>query len=66
MKDKERGKRHDYYGTLELNPEASKHKIMQRSTDHIPYMKTRGREDNLMYKISDGYNLETNDKTFWD
>ena len=29
-------------------------------------MKTRGREDNLMYKISDGYNLETNDKTFWD
>lgn len=32
----------------------------------IPYAKTRGREDNLMYKISEGYNLESNDKTFWD
>ena len=52
------GKKHDYYGTLVLNPEASKQKIMQRPTEHIPYQKTRGREDNLMYKVTEGYNLE--------
>ena len=32
----------------------------------IPLSKIKGREDNLMYKISDGFNLEDNDKTFFD
>ena len=44
----------------------SKDKVKRRSVQQIPYAKTRGREDNLMYKISEGYNLESNDKTFWD
>ena len=39
---------------------------MQRPVEHIPYKKTRGREDNLMYNMTEGYNLEPNDKTYWD
>lgn len=26
----------------------------------------RGREDNAMYRINDGYNLDSNDKTYFD
>lgn len=28
--------------------------------------KFKGREDNLMYRINDGYNLQDNDRTFFD
>ena len=32
----------------------------------VPLSKIKGREDNMMYRVSDGYNLEKNDKTFFD
>ena len=32
----------------------------------MPLEKIKGREDNLMYKVSEGYNLESNDKTYFD
>ena len=60
------GKSPEYYGALQLDSQGSKDKVKRRSVQQIPYSKTRGREDNLMYNISEGYNLETNDKTFWD
>ena len=34
--------------------------------EQIPLAKIKGREDNIMYRINDGYNLEDNDKTFFD
>lgn len=32
----------------------------------MPLDKSQGREDNLMYKVSEGYNLNKNDKTYFD
>ena len=37
-----------------------------KSTPMVEFCKQRGREDNLVYKISEGFNLEEDDKTFFD
>jgi len=37
-----------------------------RSERHINFGKQLGRDDNLVYRISEGYNLEENDRTYFD
>ena len=34
--------------------------------EQVPFASIKGREDNSMYRVSDGYNLEENDKTYFD
>lgn len=34
--------------------------------EQLPMNKSLGREDNIMYKVSEGYNLNPNDKTYFD
>jgi len=37
-----------------------------KSTRIFDFGKLRGREDNLLYKISEGFNLDEDDKTYFD
>jgi tetrahydromethanopterin S-methyltransferase subunit G len=37
-----------------------------RSERHINFGNQLGRDDNLLYRISEGYNLEDNDRTYFD
>lgn len=60
---------HDYpYSEVNTDPSESKRKLVsKRMREQIPLAKIKGREDNLMYRINDGYNLEDGDgKTFFD
>lgn len=59
---------HDYpFADVDTDPCTEKRKAtMRRSKEPISYMKTRGREDNMVYKLNEGYNLERKDKTFFD
>ena len=61
--------RHDYpYDEVDTNPDTMKQQsVLKRTPQPIPLTKIRGREDNLMYKVSDGYNLEDAGKqTYFD
>ena len=40
--------------------------VLKRTPEPVHLNKSRGREDNMMYRVSDGYNLEPNDKTYFD
>lgn len=60
---------HDYpFESVDTDPNADKQQwVRKRTQQPIPLAKIRGREDNLMYKVSDGYNLEDAGKqTFFD
>lgn len=60
---------HDYpFDQVDTDPNSDKQRwTVKRTQQPIPLAKVRGREDNLMYKLSDGYNLEDKTKqTFFD
>ena len=59
---------HDYpFSEVDTDPSATKRKLIsKRIRQQIPLDKVPGREDNLVYKVSEGYNLEPNDKTYFD
>ena len=58
---------HDYnFDQVELDSSHAKRNNGRRSPQPVPLAMSRGREDNLMYRVSEGYNLESNDKTFFD
>ena len=58
---------HNYsFDAVELDTSMAKRKLGRRSPQPIPLALSRGREDNLMYRVSEGYNLEEKDKTFFD
>ena len=60
---------HDYpFESVNTDPSSDKQQwVRKRTQQPIPLAKIRGREDNLMYKVSDGYNLEDSGKqTFFD
>ena len=44
----------------------TKKDLMRKDKTHIPMHKIKGREDNLVYNINEGYNLQDGDGTFFD
>lgn len=60
--------KHDYpFSEVNTDPSTEKHRILAKRSPQPPALsQIRGREDNLMYRVSDGYNLEKNDKTYFD
>ena len=40
--------------------------LMKKQRELIPMSKIKGREDNMVYRINEGYNLDESDGTFFD
>ena len=60
---------HDYpFDKVDTDPTSHKQRwVIKRTPQPIPLDKIRGREDNLMYKVSEGYNLkDASEQTFFD
>ena len=59
---------HDYsFDQVEIDPHAfGRRQVTKRIPQQIPFSKFTGREDNSMFRVSDGYNLDPNDKTYFD
>ena len=53
---------------VDMNPGSTKRKwILKRTPQQVPLAKIKGREDNLMYKLNEGYNLDkTEDRTYFE
>ena len=60
--------KHDYpFDQVDTDPNSGKRRwVQKRMQNQIPLAKIRGREDNAMYKVSEGYNLNDGDGTYFD